>query len=273
MKQKGFETFEKVDGSLGIIYNYRTVWNVNTRGSFTSLQAIEGTQIMKYSYNMREVPKNISLMVEIIYPENRIIVDYGDQRKLVLLGAYDSYSGKEVSNEQLKEISDSTGMELIKSYHYTSIDELIELQHTMGDHEEGFVVRFANGERVKFKSKEYLKLARLISYVTPLHFWEHMEQGRVKLDIVEKLPEEFRDEVDMIVKALEEKYRSMMREVCTEAAVIIDETKDSPNQKKAIGLRLKEFKHGGCVFTILDGHPEKLEDYVMKVIRPKGNVL
>ena len=35
-------------------------------------------------------------MVEIIYPENRIVVDYGDEEKLVVLGMTSRVSGKEL---------------------------------------------------------------------------------------------------------------------------------------------------------------------------------
>src|SRR5271170_895905 len=39
-KDMPYEAFEKVDGSLGIIFNYNGVWQVATRGSFYSEQAI-----------------------------------------------------------------------------------------------------------------------------------------------------------------------------------------------------------------------------------------
>ena len=38
---------EKMDGSLGILFNYQDEWILATRGSFTSPQAIKGTEILK----------------------------------------------------------------------------------------------------------------------------------------------------------------------------------------------------------------------------------
>jgi len=46
-----FEVFEKMDGSLGIVFNYDGKWHVATKGSFTSEQAIRGAEILK-KYNV-----------------------------------------------------------------------------------------------------------------------------------------------------------------------------------------------------------------------------
>jgi RNA ligase len=44
---ENFEVFEKMDGSLGIVFWYEGQWILATRGSFTSDQAIKGTEILK----------------------------------------------------------------------------------------------------------------------------------------------------------------------------------------------------------------------------------
>ena len=70
---KTYQSFEKSDGSLGIIYFYDGEWRINTRGSFTSDQAIKGAEILK-NCNLENVPTGFTHLVEIIYPENKIIV-------------------------------------------------------------------------------------------------------------------------------------------------------------------------------------------------------
>jgi RNA ligase len=41
-----------MDGSLGILFNYKGEWVLATRGSFTSDQSVKGTELLqKYDYN------------------------------------------------------------------------------------------------------------------------------------------------------------------------------------------------------------------------------
>ena len=46
-----FDVFEKMDGSLGILFNYNGEWVMSTRGSFTSEQSVKGFELLKkYDY-------------------------------------------------------------------------------------------------------------------------------------------------------------------------------------------------------------------------------
>src|SRR5690606_36552854 len=88
LPKENYTVTEKMDGSLGIIYNYKGKWRVATRGSLSSEQAKRAEQILT-KYDMSEIPINFTILVEIIYPENKIVVNYGNEEKLVVLGAYD----------------------------------------------------------------------------------------------------------------------------------------------------------------------------------------
>src|SRR5579863_10134244 len=80
-----YRVFEKADGSLGIVYYYKGQWNVATRGSLSSEQAIKAQEMLE-KYNTGALNVAYTFLVEIIYPENKIIVNYGDDEKLVMLG-------------------------------------------------------------------------------------------------------------------------------------------------------------------------------------------
>ena len=92
----------KEDGSLGIIWGYdddaadTSHWGYATRGSFTSEQALHATE------NMHEVvpdsipqweARNTTAIDEIVYPENRIVLDYGGRDENIPLGEVDNRSG------------------------------------------------------------------------------------------------------------------------------------------------------------------------------------
>ena len=86
-----FEVFEKMDGSLGILFNYKGEWVLSTKGSFTSEQAIKGMEILK-KYKYDRLLTGYTYLFEIIYPENRIVCQY-DFEDLILLGVIDNRDG------------------------------------------------------------------------------------------------------------------------------------------------------------------------------------
>jgi RNA ligase len=269
LKQERFEVYEKMDGSLGIVYFYEGEWRVNTRGSFTSDQAIKAKEILNNKYDMSKLMEGFVYLVEIIYPENRIIVDYGNEEKLTILAAY--LYNVEVPFHTLFH----SPFDVPTVYGFDSVDHIIRTQEKLGKMEEGFVVRFEGGERVKFKSAEYLKVARLLSDMTPLNFWKSMKGGIVQQEILEEIPEEFRPEADRIKFELENVYNKTMTEIVMDyeyAIKSIGGLYDLDDDRKRLGLFLKEngseLQHSGAMFgMLLKGDVDK---YIMKSIRPKG---
>jgi len=78
---------KKIDGSLGILFHYKGEWHLATRGSFTSEQAKRGMEILKEKYKFFEhnFITHVTYIVEIIYPENKIVVDYNNEEKIMFL--------------------------------------------------------------------------------------------------------------------------------------------------------------------------------------------
>lgn len=268
----GYQTFEKVDGSLGIIFNYEGKWRVATRGSFYSEQAVRAQEMLN-KYSMA-IPSNVTILAEIIYPENKIIVDYKGQEKLVMLGAYDANSGQEFDPDIAKDFAVKMKMEFAKYYDHT-IEEMIEIQKTLDKNEEGFVVRFDTGLRVKIKGDEYLKLAKILSHMSPISFWEAMENGKVKREYLSQLPEEFRKEFEPVVQELEEQYVKVLEEINNDANALPTQEL-TPQGRKTIGLYLQEgnnVKHKGAMFSHLMGQKDNVNKYILKAIRPTGNVI
>jgi RNA ligase len=260
VKKKDYRCYEKLDGSLGIIYHYEGRWRVNTRGSFNSEQAKEAFDMLR-NYNLK-IPIFFTLLVEIIYPENRIVIDYKNKRELVLLSVYNRITGKELSRKEIEIISHNTGIPIVKEYDLT-FEEMFEFQKQKNITIEGFVVRFKNGERVKIKNIEYLKIARLIAGLTPLNLWKTMKDGKVSLEGLELIPEEFRKEAGIITKELEGNYDNLRKEIEVEFEEIVS----NHLTRKDIGLH-KTLKHKGALFSMLDMKLENVDKYITKHIRP-----
>ena len=100
----GFRIFFKEDGWLGILYRDAGQHRIATRGSFKSIGALWATEFLK-KYDITELPNEVTLLFELICPTTHIVVNYGDREDLVLLAAYNRYTGEEYGLEQVKEWS------------------------------------------------------------------------------------------------------------------------------------------------------------------------
>lgn len=270
-----YEVYEKSDGSLGILYWYNNQWNIATRGSFNSEQAIEGLKIMQ-NYNLSYLDTNYTYLVEIIYPENKIIVNYGNERKLVLLGAIKVDTADELSYDSLLVTSKKTGMDIVKRFNY-SILELIKLQKEIPKDIEGFIIKFNNGLRIKIKGEEYLKLAKIIANISPISLWEVMNNGKVSIEYLQQIPEELYTITNQIVNKLESQYQVVSNKIYTEYNNLPNYIFDDNLKitKKNLGIYLdknkKYYNYSAVFFAILLDKKEQLDDYILRIIRPKSN--
>jgi len=200
-----FEVYEKMDGSLGIVFWYEGQWVVATRGSFTSDQAIKAREILR-KYNTDIMFRHLTFCFEIIYMENRIVLDYGDDEKLVLLGTFDK-NGKEYDVEMWREY----GFDVVKKY--DGISDYKQLKEMVKNDQEGFVVKFSNGDRVKVKGAEYLRLHKIMTNVTTTGVWEYLKNGEDVLELLKDVPDEFYKKIQNYVKELRYGYFQISEDV------------------------------------------------------------
>lgn len=182
---ENFEVFEKMDGSLGIIFHYEGEWLVATRGSFTSEQAIKGKEMLD-KLPLEGFDTNNTYLAEIIYPENRIVVDYGTDEKLVLLGAYNNETVEEVKVEEIN------GWEVVKMYK-TWGEDWKTLKKEISKDNEGYVIRFSSGMRMKIKGDEYVRLHRILTNFSTKDIWELLKNNEPLEPFLERVPDEFDD--------------------------------------------------------------------------------
>jgi len=227
-----FEVLEKIDGSLGIVFYYNNQWNVATRGSFQSEQACWGNEYLK-TLKTEKLNKNVTYLVEIIYKKNRIVINY-NYEGMVLHGAYELNTGFEWSQNFLDDAAKQVGFRRPKVYDYNSIDQLIEICEKMSSDQEGFVIKFRSGYRIKIKGAEYCRIHRLISYCTPCTIWDSMWRKDSMDDIYKQLPEEFRTDFNSIVSI----YNKKIEDVFFNFNIVFEGLKNLSN--KEIGLKMKD---------------------------------
>lgn len=199
-----FDVFDKMDGSLGILFFYGDEWVFATRGSFTSEQSIKGFEMLqKYDYD--KLHKDYTYLFEIIYDDNRIVVRY-DFEDLILLGMINTETGYEVdlySNEtdiRFKNLITNLGFKVVKKY--DGVNDYSLLKGIIKDDEEGFVVRFSNGDRIKVKGEEYLRLHKIMTNISTTTVWEILSSGGKIEDLLKDVPDEFYDKIKTYASSL-----------------------------------------------------------------------
>jgi len=227
-----FEVFEKLDGSLVILFWHEGRWRTATRGAFESAQARWALGMLE-SYDLSGLDRATTWLFEAIYPENRIVVPYSEAA-LVMLGAYDG-EGVELSYADIREKAAAMGTRAAERYSFASVTELLETADALPRDEEGYILLFQNGLRQKLKGGEYRRIHAIISRVTPLGVWNMMNSGDDLEEVRRLLPEELYIDFDRIRAILERQFAGHIGAIETAAASVADLS------DKELGLKLGEF--------------------------------
>ena len=164
---------EKLDGSLGVLYPGPEGLAITTRGDPNGWQSSAATTLWRERYHGFTAPEGVTLLFEIILPENRVVIDYGKRRDLVLLAAIDIATGQDVplpvdwDGPSVKRYRGSDG----------TLAELVARAERSGNRE-GFVLFWpAEGIRAKVKLVEYRRLHRIIFATSTNSIWESLATG------------------------------------------------------------------------------------------------
>lgn len=299
-----FKVYEKLDGSLGILFYYETElsderryniwfnnnyetgmerffdpnnlpdydnpyyeptpkkegeWILASRGSFISEQAIKGTEILQ-KYNITQLSHGYTYLFEIIYPSNRIVVDYGNDEKLILLGiVHNMIDDFELPLDGAPFIKD-TGFEIVKEYDLG--DDIHLLKNTISNDNEGYVLKFNNRpiQRVKIKGDEYVRLHRIITNISNRDIWEYLKEGKPLDELLEKVPDEFYNWVKDTVKDLQNKFDTIKNNVELEFKELIN--------KKEFAEKIKDNPNKSFLFKRLDSYSNQLNEMIWDSIYP-----
>ena len=262
-----FTITDKMDGSLGIMFYYNNEWHLASKGSFTSEQAIKGLEIAKKEELDRKCVPGFTYLFEIIYPENRIVCDYGDNERLVLLAIINP-KGEELA---YNDIADD-GWDIV--YSYDGITDFKALKQMINPNEEGYVVRFKSGFRMKIKGEEYVRLHRIITNFSSKDIWELLKNGENLEPFLERVPDEF----DKWVRAQISSFHYglyQIREYCGKTHDYFRYGKygdvDPEPTKKDFALHLEKCNvnpgHRSVCFAMWDGKP--YEHIIWKLMKPK----
>lgn len=289
------EVTDKADGSLGILYTDPAGRPaIATRGSFTSEQAQHATALYRNRYEGKWAPRaDTTYLFEIVYPANRIVLDYGDMDDLILLGAVDIETG--VTSGPEFGVESGWPGPVTRTFDYATLADALAAEPR--SNAEGLVVRYLAGEHagtmLKLKQDDYVSLHRIITGLTARRIWErlavwacldatpdlprrriaqalHMDPADVagivaagpdwRDDIKRTAPEEFTEWIDATVGDLEDQVYDIRSIV--EGELIA--WRGQP--RKEVALAIADHPFRGLIFAALDGKPYEAQTWAE--IRP-----
>lgn len=270
-----------VHNSLGILYPTPDGHAIATRGSFTSEQALHATEIYRARYAGKWAPDPaVTYLFEIVYPSNRIVLDYGDLDDLILLGAVDIATGRPYGPHHEVAL-DWPGIR-VDVHDYATLADALAAEPRKNA--EGLVVRYLDGAHpapmVKIKQEDYVSLHRIITGLTARRLWEraavfavltarpdtphrrigqllHLDAADVGGivdagpdwgdDVRKTAPEEFTAWIDTTLDNL----RGQAVAIAIEAHTAADQVRHLTRKDAAAAI--KDHPHRALIFSVLDG--------------------
>lgn len=254
--------YDKMDGSLGIAYWDGKKYAIATRGSFESDQAIHATEWLHRPENKdtldmveSEYLEGFTALFEIIYPENRIVVDYGAEDKLEYLG--------------------SSSMITDKVCYFPCSDLAVGAPHTLRDvlsmpdrpNREGLVVWIDSSTAVKIKQQDYVELHRIVSNLSQKEVWRQLSAGTYD-EFVQKLPDEFYGWADNTAAELRKMFSDIEGTAQTYFEDVKSRTSDERKEQALYVSANVPADYRGMMFSLLDGRD--ISDGIWKRIEPVG---
>lgn len=276
MNQPLYHVADKLDGSLGIGYRLPTgEWAIATRGSFDSEQARHATAWLAEHPEVRawmdtEEEWGCTPLFEILYPENRIVVNYGETDALVALGSVEIQDGHYHSAPNAPDRAAS----------FSDLGTLRDvLAAPVRPNAEGFVVWTDPWTAVKIKYPQYVELHRVVTGLNRKAIWREVQLGPESFKaFLAQLPDELYSWAQGVADELNEQYAVRMRQIDTQYQFLmaeVDERRGLTDEyeldrawfAKLVKERISPTLQG-YMFSLLDGRD--ISDKIWKELQPVG---
>lgn len=271
---------EKLDGMLGILYEEGDNPAIATRGSFDSVYAEWATNWLRIKgYSLDDFKQDYTYLFEIIHPENKIIVDYGNRAELVLIAVRNN-NGDRKGDIELDHIKEAEELRLSYAREFSPGDgndkisgALKYLEKFKGTESEGFVCKYSNGLRLKIKSADYKRLHKILTGLSAKAIWATLRDMGTVEHVLENVPDEFYD----WVKKVESEVTTSKNDIMNRSAKIAEEAKKLGSRIEQVEYITNNTKDGneglrGIAFLLLDGRIEKAEYSAWQRARPSGEI-
>lgn len=276
------EVLEKVDGSTLVVSKYNGNLMIRTRGTVDATQLVNGHEI---DFLMKKYPlafsfeenDNSSRIFEWVSPHNKMVIDYGDEPDLYLIGIINHFDYSLISQNDLDVFASKYEVKRPKRFNFSTLKDIVSSVEKFDDME-GVCLYYNNGQNiVKIKGEWYLKLhhlkSELSSFEKVLDVW--FERNRPSYtDFYNYIAETFDYEIAEYVRGNISKicdaYKEVEKIVNHMHGFVDDRLKPILSKKGQSGRKdcaklvfdsYGKTNRASYVFNILDDKPLTNDDY------------
>lgn len=265
----------KEDGSLGIgwCYDDGEDWRygIATRGSFMSEQAKHASELVYGNstphYELfgdsidQYADKDYSYIGEIVFPENRIVLDYAGRDEVISLGTVDNRTGLITWRPNNTLVPGQPAI--------MTLAEAIALP--IPDDEEGYVLDILDEylnvvDHLKLKGTRYKELHAAIFGLTEARVWEQWVAG-TESEFIEALPDEVQPWTLEVAQRLDSEWALLNAEVRV-AFSELSKAVSGERKDYAQYIMANHKELSAPLFAMLDLNIEKAHAWVDKQIKP-----
>lgn len=227
-----------------------------SKNSFSSDQALMAQKLFEEKPYLNKIitsclKDKLNPIFELVSPKNRVVVNYSET-DLILLCLRDNYGS----------YCDMESFDLIKSQRfYYSLNELLQMKNDL-EGIEGWVVEFADGQRMKIKTDWYISLHRIMTDYT------NREDYLIDFILDEKIDDilsvlDYGSENRLFVEKVLERTNNKINDYFLEVNKIINQY---DGDKKTFALKYKDHQLFGVIMKSLNGYDimESLKEFVKK---------
>ncbi len=192
----------KMDGHKISIFEYHGHYYTTTRGYFDSPTAILAQELLDKHMAAHgwaeQANPDLTLETEFIHPETEVLVDYHGRQELVLIAAHNRVTGEEIWYDDLTAIAEPLGLQVVDRGPDISLAKLRKLvKDPTYKNQEGFVVWFRNGTRIKLKFVDYLG-RWFASKLTWTYVMNHLAEGDMEERVAMMAGADYQRATDMV---------------------------------------------------------------------------
>jgi hypothetical protein len=255
--------FDKIDGSLIVLYQYGEHWQVATTGTPDGGQFADlfWKQWEKQGCELPEgYDEGSTWMFEYVSLETRVVVPYPEPH--IYFHGYRDCNGKESSIELFRDIYN---WDLVKSYQLSSIEDVCKLAATFTpDKQEGLVVVDKDFHRLKVKNELYVLVHHLKSSMSERSLLDVARKNEDS-ELLVYFPD-IRDKVENYKQQLET-LDFLISDTFLKFYVLSRNPGELPDRRKfaAFATSKDSFHYSGCLFAMLDKKVQTPREWFAKI--------
>jgi len=253
----------KHDGSLVIVFfdPYSDKWVCVTKGAWDNPQVRYATKFVHTRLRKEAMNPEWTYSFELVAPWNRIVLLYQNE-DMILIGVRDRTTMWDASYSEVAAVATDIGVRSVEFWTDRTV-ETLDMANSEVRNAEGFVARYSNGKRIKFKYSQYLLMHAVVSNLSEKTVWEAVST-KSEIDFT-AIPDEYYKWYLERKATLLSKKAELHRKV---TASWMATPRFASRGQFAAHWKTMEPWVTACLFRRLDGKP--YDEILWKQLRPSG---